>query len=248
MPKLDVGKILREPPPPSDTDNLRPPVLYKFLVTPGIEVTTLLFAGDSMCWISWRHADEVHVPTLRHTNDVIGSYVTTGARLHLYQYLDKLQQRALYTDTDSVIFIQPRDGAALVPTGDCLGAMTSELKPDEYISEFVSDGPKNYAYKTLNTVTGAESTVCKLRGFTLNYSASQLINFERIKRMILSGNETETVTVHTARKIKRKRGKDGEGRVQIVTEPEDKTYRVSFLKRRRLRDNTSVPFGYIKPA
>ena len=66
---------------------------------------------------------------LQHTNDVIASYVTTGGRMHLYSYLDTLQKHALYTDTDSVIYIQPRDGAALVNTGDCLGDMTSELKP-----------------------------------------------------------------------------------------------------------------------
>jgi hypothetical protein len=64
--------------------------------------------------------------------------------------------------------------------------------------------------------------------------------------MILNRNEQATVTVHTAKKIKRKRGLNGEGRVQIVTESEDKVYRVSFLKRRRLHDNTSVPFGYIR--
>ena len=85
---------------------------------------------------------------MRHTNDVIGSYVTAGARLHLYGYLDKLKERALYTDTDSAVFIQPRDSAALVEIGDCLGAMTCELNPNEIISEFVSGGPKNYAYKT----------------------------------------------------------------------------------------------------
>ena len=56
---------------------------------------------------------------LRHTNDVIASYVTAGGRMHLYSYLDTLQKRALYTDTDSVIYIEPRDGAPLVKTGDC---------------------------------------------------------------------------------------------------------------------------------
>jgi hypothetical protein len=65
--------------------------------------------------------------------------------------------------------------------------------------------------------------------------------------MILKWTEQDTVTIHTERKIKRKRGKDGEGRKQIVTESEDKIYRVSFLKRHRLQDNTSVPFGYIRP-
>jgi len=83
----------------------------------------------------------------------------------------------------------------------------------------------------------------KVRGIRLNYSASQLVNFESIRRMILTGvgGETDTVTVHTERKIKRKRGNGG--RVQIVTEPEDKTYRVWFFKRRRLHDNSPSPSG-----
>jgi len=41
--------------------------------------------------------------------------------MHLYTYFDTLQQRALYADTDSVIYIQPRVGIAIVGTGDCLG-------------------------------------------------------------------------------------------------------------------------------
>ena len=61
--------------------------------------------------------------------------------------------------------------------------------------------------------------------------------------MIFRGGETDSVTVHTQRKIKRRRGN---GRVYFVAEREDKTYRVSFLKRRRLHDNTSAPFEYIK--
>jgi len=131
-----------------------PKDLYRFLATPDIEVANLVFAGDSVFWIAWRHSDETHAPMLRHTNDVIASFVTAGGRMNLYSYLDTLQTRALYTDTDSVIFIHPRDGAILVNTGDCLGDMTSELKSCEYISEFVCSGPKNSAYQTRNTETG----------------------------------------------------------------------------------------------
>ena len=57
--------------------------------------------------------------------------------------------------------------------------MTSELKPDEIISEVVCAGPNNYAYKTLNTLTGESKTVCKARGITLNFSAPKLVNFEK---------------------------------------------------------------------
>jgi len=130
--------------------------------------------------------------------------------------------------------------------GDRLDDISSELNPCEYISEYVSEGPKNYAYQTHNTETGAEATVCKVRGITLNNNASHLVNFEGMKQMILRGTETDTVAVHTAHKIKRERCRDDDGRIRIVTEPEDNTYRVSFLKRRRLHDNISVPFGYIK--
>ena len=103
-----------------------PKDLYRFLETRGIEVATLVFAGDSVCCIAWRHSDETHAPMLRHTNDVIVSFVNSCGRMELYSFLDTLQTRALYTDTDGVIFIQPRDGAILVNTGDCLGDMMSE--------------------------------------------------------------------------------------------------------------------------
>jgi hypothetical protein len=110
---------------------------------------------------------------------------------------------ALYCDTDSVIYIQPDDQPALIETGDCLGAMTSELKRGFHIEEFVSGGPKNYAYRTINTTTGADDTVCKVRGITLNYSASRLVNFEVMRDKILGGNDSDRVTVHTEHKIKR---------------------------------------------
>jgi hypothetical protein len=98
-----------------------PQELYRFLVTPGIEVQDMLFANDDVVWISWRYSSAERVPNLRHTNEVIGAYVTAGARIHLYGYLDKLQDKAIYTDTDSVIFVQPSDEPALVETGDNLG-------------------------------------------------------------------------------------------------------------------------------
>ena len=124
--------------------------------------------------------------------------------------------------------------------------MTSELNPYEIISEFVSAGPKNYAYSILDTrnTVNPLKTVFKIRGITLNYNASQLVNLDVIKDMILNLELSHTVTVHTEHKIKRKRNLR-EGIVSIMTEPEDKTYKVSFFKRRRLLDNMSVPFGYI---
>jgi len=149
-----------------------PHELYRFLVTPGIEVLNMMFASEDVVWISWQFSSEERVASLRHTNEVIGAFVTPGARIHLYSYLDRLQDKAIYCDTDSVLYIQPAGEPALVKTGDNLGEMTSELKANEIISEVVCAGPKNYAYRTINSVTGESRTVCKVRGITLNYMAS----------------------------------------------------------------------------
>jgi len=67
--------------------------------------------------------------------------------------------------------------------------MTSEQRATAYVSEFVSGGPKNFAYKKVENVTARTDTICKLTCITLNYSAKQLVNFDVIKDMILgSGN------------------------------------------------------------
>ena len=85
--------------------------------------------------------------------------------------------------------------------------------------------------------------MCKVSGITLKYSTSQLVNFNVIRDVVLNkGIPDDVVTVHTDKKIKRKRK---EGTVQILSEAEDNIYRVSFFKRGRLHDKNSVPFGYL---
>ena len=87
--------------------------------------------------------------------------------------------------------------------------------------------------------------MCKVRGISLNYFASQLVNFEVITDMILrvnKGDEAAVVNVHRGEKIKRKT--NGGGTVSIFTEAEDKISIMAFFKRRRLGENMSVPFGY----
>ena len=58
--------------------------------------------------------------------------------------------------------------------------MKSDLKLGFHIEEFVSGGPKNYASRIVDPVTDNRETVYKVRGVTLNYSASQTVNFKVI--------------------------------------------------------------------
>ena len=107
MSQLHVGKIDREKQQDPDEVNLAACRTVQIPKTPGVEVQNVLFANDDVVWISWQYSADERVPSLRHTSKVIGAYVTAGARIHLYGFLDKLQGKAIYTDTDSVIFIQP---------------------------------------------------------------------------------------------------------------------------------------------
>jgi hypothetical protein len=71
-----------------------------------------------------------------------------------------------------------------------------------------------------------------------------------MRDMILGIAPEDVVTVYTERKIKRKTRKcDGTGllgtdSVAVVSKPESKVYQVSFFKRKRIDNLTSVPFGY----
>lgn len=54
-----------------------------------------------------------------------------------------------------------------------LGELTNELaSPDDYIIEFVSGGPKNYAFRTIQG-----EQICRIRGFSLNYQIAQILKF-----------------------------------------------------------------------
>ena len=126
-------------------------------------MTNLLFASDDVVWVSVRYRHEELVDTLPHTNEVIGAYVTSGARLRLYSFLERLGTRAFYCNNDSVIYVASTAEPPPIECGDRLGDMTNELGPGEFIEEFVSGGPKNYAYKIMKP-DGSTKTVCKVRG------------------------------------------------------------------------------------
>jgi len=70
------------------------------------------------------------------------AYVACGGRIHLYSYLHKLGERALYCDTDSVIFVQKTDEPPLIEYGDALGDMTSELSRINIFQSLLPGAPR----------------------------------------------------------------------------------------------------------
>lgn len=121
--------------------------------------------------------------------------------------------------------------------------MTDELKDygaGAFIEEFVSGGPKNYAYRVWSPRDSKYSYCIKVRGFSLNYSTSEIVNFAKLKSMVfqfVKNNSTVQTPVHFSR-IERTKTRD------VVTKLCTKNYRVVYDKRIVCNDFCTYPYGW----
>ena len=100
----------------------------------------------------------------------------------------------------------------------------------------VSGGPKNYAFSVICPSTGKRTNKCKVKGITLNYQNSKVVNFTSLRNMILE--DAPPVHVENPKKIKRKHGGI------VVSELETKEYKVVFKKRLLVDTFDSLPYKY----
>lgn len=137
-------------------------------------------------------------------------------------------------DTDSVIFVS-RPGDVELEIGPYLGELTNELaSPDDYIIEFVSGGPKNYAFRTIQG-----EQICRIRGFSLNYQNAQILNFHSMLDIVTT-DQSKTLTVTNPSKITRSKFP-----IKIYNSVENKQYQLVYSKRAiQLNSYDTLPFGY----
>lgn len=216
-----------------------PKELFAILANPAIAVNSIQEINEETVLTNWEYLEEVENQS-NTINVVIAAYTTAQARLKLYEHLEALGEQVLYYDTDSVVY-KYKNGQHEVKTGCFLGEMTDELEaygPGSYITEFVSGGPKIYGYEVFTPSTNKKSYLCKVKGVTLNFSASQIVNFDQLKKMVLN-QETESVII-SSKSILRTAERD------VVTAPTTKTIQVNILKRRRIENFDTVPYGFKK--
>jgi hypothetical protein len=150
----------------------------------------------------------------KHSNYAVAAFTTAHARLRLYQALKYLDRDVLYMDTDSVIFVEREP---LLTTGMLLGDLTDELDND-YITTFVSAGPKSYGY-----VTAKGKKECKIKGFTLNFETSKILNVDSLTDLILNDRKRKIRTtplqfdIDAEHNIVTKKFKEDEGKFFKVT-------------------------------
>ena len=212
-----------------------PKKFFHFLDSTKYEVSDARLVNDETVEVHYKEKDEFAEQNNK-VNIVIAAFTTAYARLKLYDLLDLLQERVLYYDTDSVIYVH-EPGKPDPPLGDYLGDLTDELDTGDYITTFISGGPKNYAYITNN---GKSET--KIRGITLDYAATKKINLDVMRRLVHSHvncHTEEKVTVDTPFKITRDKKEKN-----IVTKRMKKDYRIVYNKRVITENYGTIPYGY----
>ena len=174
----------------SKTSYVTDPAEYLDMMTrDGLEIQGVNFVNDEMVEVQWQNTEDF-VESSGKTNVILAAYTTCQARLKLYELLERLDQRVLYYDTDSVMYVS-RESEWEPEIGDFLGELTNELESDNHIVTFVSGGPKNYAYKLAKPDRNGYLTHCKVRGISLNYRNHFLVNFDSISQIVRNEGPTE---------------------------------------------------------
>ena len=143
--------------------------------------------------------------------------------------------------SDSVIY-RTKPGETYQPKiGAFLGDMTNELADygeGAYIEEFVSGGPKNYAYR-VKKPDGTRESKIKIRGFTLSHHTASHLNQQNLKKKVFKfvkeGLKLKTPVVFP--QISRTANRE------VVTQDVMKEYGVTYDKRWVLGDFSTLPYG-----
>ena len=135
----------------------QPAHLFRILDDKTFEISAMRICSQDVMEIVTTTSEEEYEQSFK-TNVFVVALTTSLARLKLYEALDFLGDRALYYDTDSVIY-KTKPGQEKLPLGPYLGQFTDELGGD-VIVEFCSGGAKNYGY-----LTNKGKVEYKVRGF-----------------------------------------------------------------------------------
>jgi hypothetical protein len=164
----------------------------------GRKISTVRFVSENVVAVLSRNTSIDTVNFTNNTNVYIADFTTAYARIRLYNLIKKVEDRFFYCDTDSIFYEISSNEVENLKTGKFMGDLTNELDDGEVIVEFVSGGPKVYAYRT-----NKNKCVVKIRGFQICKANSAAFSFENIKRVIINYVETNNdPTIDRVRVVK----------------------------------------------
>ena len=84
------------------------------------------FLNPDTCMLQWTYNKRCIAPPNKVNNVFIAAFTTAYARLKLYSCLELMQDKILYVDTDSLIYVVKK-GKTPLKLGNYLGDLTDEL-------------------------------------------------------------------------------------------------------------------------
>ena len=216
-----------------------PHAFHRFLDTDTLDVRHVSVINDDMVEVHYQHQKE-DIRVSPNLNIFVACFTTCHARLKLYQALERLGERVLYFDTDSVIYLEETPTQFQPTLGSYLGDFASELEDDEYIQEFVSGGPKNYGY-----TTNKEKVECKVRGFRLNSEGHTQLNYDVMRQNVKDEIERPLPKPRQNQVINSHQIVRDPTNYQLYTRPSSKFYQLVCNKRViDPRTFKTYPYGY----
>lgn len=199
-----------------------------------VKIKEITEEDPTRIFVKWVKAEQdVSEKDLAKTNLAVAASVTACARVRLYAMLGKLKERAIYCDTDSVIYERDPNGFN-VPQGIFLGEWTDECD-GKAIVDFVGCGAKSYSYVCEGELEGH----VKSKGITLHEANRRVINHATMVGLVERSTPGEVLTTErNMRFVDNKAG--GFDTVEMA-----KTFKATASTKRVFRaDGRSVPFGW----
>ena len=190
--------------------------------------------------VNYKESDETQVKP-GNTSIVLASFVSSYARLKLYNVLKQLKTRVLYLDTDSIIYtIGPNErklscGAYL---GDLVDEIETKYGYGSQITEYASLGPKTYCLN-IKKSDGSCDSIIRTKGITLNRGTLKLINVKSMVAMaqqFVTGQRTVLRVPQLVFQCTKTR--------DMYTEYIKKQFKAVSDKRRLCSNGITLPFGY----
>lgn len=212
-----------------------PEEFFNFMFSGKYKVKYFSFVNDKTALLQWSYGEQCIAPPNKVDNVFIAAFTTAYGRLKLYSYLEQLQERVLYYDTDSIIYVT-KEGERRLDLGNYMGDLTDELDGDS-IKEFAAAGPKSYAYQTRNN-----KVVLRVKGITQTHDCCEQVNFNSVKQLVenyvLNSDDGGVIETPQHNIVRDKRG------FFLRNSSFQKKFRVVYDKRRLLSQGQTLPFGY----
>ena len=203
---------------------------YEILLDDKLDNINFQFIRDDMVQMTFDLKNEF-IDNSNNTNIFIACFMTSHARLMLYDKLDDLNEKVIYFDTDSIIYID--DGTKKIETGDMLGNLTDELEGKKMTS-FVSTGPKSYSFRY-----GDNCEKSAIKGFTLNHENSIILNHDSMRQIVKK--QIRELKIINENKITQQNR-------EIINKYMEKSFKFDYNKRviKHIDENhiDTLPYGY----